>query len=90
MSRPKLQYCKTPLPLDQYDQYEISQYYSAYIIEFSDVSLDRCDYIEQQLQYDGFKIFHTDTSAKGSSYNITFIVGSSEPILQSTISKTNN
>ncbi len=70
---------KTPLPLDEYEQYNIPQEYSAFKLTFFDLDLQKIDDLEYEYQIQGYKIFHTDTvQARQGLYNFMLVIAKLE------------
>ena len=66
---------KKPLDLNHYDQYGISQNYSAFEIIISDVELEECDNLEAQYLGQGYKIFSSEMMRiQGEIYDLKLIV----------------
>lgn len=67
---------KKPLPLDQYEKYQISQDYQAYIISILNITQEEMDNYESDLMSKREKLFHSDMQRSvGDKFNATLIVG---------------
>lgn len=67
---------KKPLPLDQYENYQISQEYQAYIITLFNITQEEMDNYESDLMSKREKLFHADMlRVDGDKFNATLIVG---------------
>ena len=67
---------KKPLPLDQYQDYQISQEYQAYIITLLNITQEEMDNYESDLMSKREKLFHADMCrVDGDKFNATLIVG---------------
>lgn len=65
---------KIPLDFELYQKYEVDQQYQAWVFEYVNVSQDRLDEIEFELQQQGNKIFHIETyRANNGLYNVKII-----------------
>ena len=51
---------KTPLKLDEYEKYGISQDYSAFVFEYLNITQIQADNIESDLESQSYKIFHSN------------------------------
>lgn len=67
---------KKALPLDQYEKYQISQDYQAYIITILNIDQEKMDEFESDLITKRQKLFHADmVRANGNLFNATLIIG---------------
>lgn len=68
---------KEPLPLDEYDKFSIAHEYSAFVVEFKNISQEKADDIENDYQLQRYKIFHSDISInKNGSYDLKLVIAS--------------
>lgn len=67
---------KKALPLDKYDQFGISQQYTAFEITLLNIKQEEIDQYEQDLILKGEKLFHADmVRVDGDRFNATLIIG---------------
>lgn len=53
---------KTPLDFSQYEKYGINQKYSAFVLEFENLSESQVEDLEYEYQRQGHKIFFSEVS----------------------------
>lgn len=67
---------KKPLPLDQYQNYQISQDYQAFIITILNITQEEMDNFESDLISKREKLFHSDMArVDGDQFNAILIIG---------------
>lgn len=67
---------KKPLPLDQYQNYQISQEYQAFIITILNITQEEMDNYESALMSNREKLFYSDMlRVGGDKFNATLITG---------------
>lgn len=68
---------RKPLDFNLYEQYEISQSYKAYIVEYLNIDENEVEKVEYDLIQEGNKIFHSNlTRVQGNLFNLEVIIGS--------------
>ena len=66
---------KTPLPFEKYEDYDIDHAYSAFIVEFQELSSEQADQIESDYVIQKYKIFHSELNVNSSgTYDLKIIV----------------
>ena len=72
---------KAPLNFEDYEKYSIDQRYSAYIVQFNDISDQECDNLEYENVSKGYKVFHSEVSRGNQGFlNMTLIIAKLEAV----------
>lgn len=70
---------KVPLSLDRYSEFSIDQKYSAFSIDFLDITNDDCDNYEYEYLSKGYKIFSSEVSRSNlGNLKLTLIIAKIE------------
>jgi len=71
-----MHFTKRPLDFDKYDHYEISQKYTAFILEYLNISETEAENVEYDLMTKGNKIFHSNlVRVQNNLFNLEIIIG---------------
>lgn len=71
-----MHFSKRPLDFTKYEDYEISQNYTAYILEYLNITESEAENIEYDLLTKGNKIFHSDlVRVQKDLFNLEIIIG---------------
>lgn len=68
-------FSKEPLKLDQYTKYGIPQDHQAYVLVYSNISLEQADQLEADLSMQQ-KLFHSDLKSTHDRYELVLIYSS--------------
>lgn len=72
---------KTPLSLELYSKYEISQDFEAYIISITDLFIEDVHRIEDEYEEKHYKIFHVDCKRNAKNlFDLTLIIAESKTL----------